>query len=84
MVWRTNAACRIVDPNIFFDKRTEALAKSICNKCTVSVDCANEAYKTRALVGMWAGKVYDEDTALPESVNGIMIVIDHDGKMSYD
>ena len=55
--WRDSAACKGMDPNIFFLKRNQggknAAAKAICAGCPVSDEClevgANE------LSGIWGG-----------------------------
>ena len=49
--WRTRAACRSVDPEVFFPTAEVgpmydaqvAVAKAVCTRCPVRVECLNEA-----------------------------------------
>ena len=65
--WRNRAACRNVDPEIFFAvgvglgaERATAEAKAICASCPVIADCAEFLKHMRATLpgsvdGVWAG-----------------------------
>lgn len=57
--WRDRAACRGVDPELFFPHRGEndalAAAKAICAECRVRDDCLEEAMADRTLMGVWGG-----------------------------
>jgi hypothetical protein len=57
--WRTNAACRETDPEVFFpdpgDALTIAQAKSICARCPVRPTCADDALVRRDQYGIWGG-----------------------------
>jgi hypothetical protein len=47
------------DPNIFILKQghTSANARTYCNRCSVTVECANFARRSGS-VGVWGGKVF--------------------------
>lgn len=60
--WKDDAACRDMDPHIFFGERGADvnLALAICAECPVLIHCA--AYRKRverqvrgAAVGVWGG-----------------------------
>jgi WhiB family transcriptional regulator, redox-sensing transcriptional regulator len=60
--WRAAAACRSVDPDLFFpvsdfgkglDQAAEA--KGICAACTVRRQCLAFALRTRQVHGIWGG-----------------------------
>ena len=66
MDWRHQAACRDVDPEIFFPVGTTgpALAQieaatSICGTCTVQQDCLDWALETGQDAGIWGGTTED-------------------------
>ncbi|HLN06841.1 MAG TPA: WhiB family transcriptional regulator [Acidimicrobiales bacterium] len=55
--WRQRAACRGVDPGIFYpvsDDDSEA-AKGICATCTVRTSCLEYALAEREREGVWGG-----------------------------
>ncbi len=55
--WRTNAACRGLDPEIFYpvsDEDAEA-AKEVCNRCPVQGPCLEHALGLREKEGVWGG-----------------------------
>ncbi len=55
--WRNRAACRGIDPDIFFpvtDEEAEA-AKAICNVCPVREACLEFALAAREREGVWGG-----------------------------
>jgi len=55
--WRQRAACRGVDPGIFYpvsDDDTEE-AKAICSSCTVRQSCLEYALSAREREGVWGG-----------------------------
>lgn len=65
--WRTAAACRSADPDLFFpvsasahNTQQVADAKSICACCPVSRECRNFALRTRQQHGIWAGMTEEE------------------------
>jgi WhiB family transcriptional regulator, redox-sensing transcriptional regulator len=56
-VWRQRAACRGVDPDIFYPVSDEdaADAKAICAMCPVGEACLEWALSTRERDGVWGG-----------------------------
>ena len=57
LAWRQRAACRGVDPDIFYpvsDEEAEA-AKAICVQCTVREMCLEYALMNRERDGVWGG-----------------------------
>ena len=55
--WRDRAACRGLDPEIFYpvsDEEADA-AKSICAECPVREACLEYALANRELDGVWGG-----------------------------
>jgi WhiB family redox-sensing transcriptional regulator len=57
MVWRQRAACRGVDPDIFYPVTDEEgdEAKAICDACTVREACLEWALTQRERDGVWGG-----------------------------
>lgn len=55
--FRQFAACRGVDPSVFFPARGESTtqAKAICSTCPVEPECLGEALRDDALSGIWGG-----------------------------
>lgn len=55
--WRNRAACRGVDPDIFFPISDEdaGQAKAICAECPVREACLEWALATRERDGVWGG-----------------------------
>jgi WhiB family transcriptional regulator, redox-sensing transcriptional regulator len=65
--WRSVAACRSADPELFFPisnsgKSLEqiAKAKAICAGCPVGRDCLAFALRTRQTYGIWGGATEEE------------------------
>lgn len=57
LAWRQRAACRGVDPDIFYpasDEEAEA-AKAICAQCPVREACLEYALANRERDGVWGG-----------------------------
>ena len=68
--WRSAAACRSVDPDLFFpvsvsDASLEqaAEAKAICAGCAVRRQCLAFALRTRQVHGIWGGLTEGERTS---------------------
>ena len=66
MTWRTNAACRGADSNLFIPDRgangVAAVEKAlaICATCTVRAECLEEALSRPELLGVWGGRTPTE------------------------
>ncbi len=57
LVWRQKAACRGVDPDIFYPVSEEAAeeARAICRSCPVLETCLEWALSSRERDGVWGG-----------------------------
>jgi len=57
LAWRQKAACRGVDPDIFFPVSDEEAedAKAICRSCPVQAACLEWALDSREKDGVWGG-----------------------------
>ena len=71
MDWRHHAACRDVDPELFFPigNTGPALsqideAKAVCNRCKVMESCLQWALDSGQDAGVWGGLSEDERRAL--------------------
>ncbi|GAA3843571.1 WhiB family transcriptional regulator [Sphaerisporangium flaviroseum] len=71
MDWRHRAACRDVDPELFFPigNTGPALmqieeAKQVCHSCPVSEPCLKWAIESGQDAGVWGGLSEDERRAL--------------------
>jgi WhiB family redox-sensing transcriptional regulator len=57
--WRTLAACRGLDPDLFFAERGDTLtvrnARAVCAACPVAAECLEFAIANDETVGMWGG-----------------------------
>ncbi len=55
--WRNRAACRGIDPDVFFPVTEEDAdeAKAICNACPVREACLEFALAAREKEGVWGG-----------------------------
>ncbi|MGD0984432.1 MAG: WhiB family transcriptional regulator [Acidimicrobiales bacterium] len=55
--WRQRAACRGVDPDIFYPVSDEDAeeAKAVCASCTVRQACLEYALAAREREGVWGG-----------------------------
>ena len=71
MDWRHFAACRDIDPEVFFpfpgDTDGQDAARAICSGCPVRSDCLNWALATGRDHGVWGGLTEDERRALRRS-----------------
>ena len=56
--WQQKAACRGLDPELFFPDRGEstANAKTVCAGCAVTNECLMYAIINVEIVGVWGGK----------------------------
>lgn len=60
--WRQQAACRGLDPEIFYpvsDEEVEA-AKAVCDVCVVRQACLEHALGSRERDGVWGGATEKE------------------------
>jgi len=71
MDWRSEAACREVDPELFFPigNSGPALlqieeAKQVCRRCPVMQECLHWAIDSGQDAGVWGGMSEDERRAL--------------------
>ena len=57
LAWRQKAACRGVDPDIFYPMTDEEAedAKAVCASCPVNEACLEWALTTREKEGVWGG-----------------------------
>jgi WhiB family redox-sensing transcriptional regulator len=60
--WRANAACRGLDPSIFYPLTDEEAlqAKSVCESCPVQASCLEHALGIREKEGVWGGRTERE------------------------
>ena len=60
--WRQSAACRGVDPDVFYpppDEEAE-IAKAVCAQCNVRQACLEYALANRERDGVWGGATEKE------------------------
>jgi WhiB family redox-sensing transcriptional regulator len=55
--WQEDAACRGIEPEIFFPVSDEEAgpAKAICGTCTVEEHCLLFSFQNRERYGVWGG-----------------------------
>jgi WhiB family redox-sensing transcriptional regulator len=67
--WQDRAACRDVDPDLFFAAESERglrkharelLAKSLCGTCPVRRECREHALVVGEMYGVWGGTTEEE------------------------
>lgn len=70
MSWRERAACRDVDPDLFFPIGTAGLtlaqvdeAKAVCGRCPVRERCLQWALAVGPVEGIWGGTTEGERRA---------------------
>ena len=73
--WRDQAACRHVDPDLFFPVGTTGLtmhqvdeAKRICEACPSRTPCLAWALTHNVACGIWGGTTEDERRAISRAV----------------
>jgi WhiB family redox-sensing transcriptional regulator len=66
-LWRSMAACRSADPDLFFpvsasagSQAQVAEAKAVCARCLVRRQCLDFAIRTRQVHGIWGGMTEQE------------------------
>lgn len=69
--WRHDAACRNVEPDLFFPVGTTGMAieqiraaKAVCDECPVIGPCLEYALSTNQDSGVWGGTSEDERRTL--------------------
>jgi WhiB family redox-sensing transcriptional regulator len=57
LTWRDHAACRGIDPDVFYpvDDEDAEPAKEVCDRCSVRSACLEWALATREKDGVWGG-----------------------------
>lgn len=73
MEWRSEAACRDVDPELFFPtsssgpdyERQVGAAKDVCERCSVRLPCLQYAIVQGERDGIWGGLTESERRRLP-------------------
>jgi WhiB family redox-sensing transcriptional regulator len=60
--WRQHAACRGVEPDIFYPATDEEaeVAKAVCEVCPVRQPCLEYALSSRERDGVWGGATEKE------------------------
>ena len=74
--WRERAACRTLDPEIFFPsgstrdvERQKRAAKAVCAPCPVVASCLAEALRFDSVDGVWGGMTaYERDVTYSQSI----------------
>ena len=76
--WRDDAACRGLDPELFFPERyhTEGveLAKAVCETCPVTSECLRYAVEIREDLGIFGGMTVNERKRLYGSIPAIKVL----------
>lgn len=62
LTWKSNGACRWVDPELFYPvSESEAgPAKEVCGACGVRITCLEYAIASREWEGVWGGTTGSE------------------------
>ena len=62
LIWRQQAACRGLDPEIFYPVTDEEAdtAKAVCDVCSVRHTCLEHALSFREKDGVWGGRTERE------------------------
>jgi WhiB family transcriptional regulator, redox-sensing transcriptional regulator len=62
LTWRQHAACRGLDPEIFYPATDEEadIAKAICKVCAIRQACLEHALGSRERDGIWGGATEKE------------------------
>jgi WhiB family redox-sensing transcriptional regulator len=62
LIWRQHAACRGLDPEIFYpgDDEEAERAKDVCGQCVVRDTCLEHALGSRERDGVWGGATEKE------------------------
>jgi WhiB family redox-sensing transcriptional regulator len=62
LTWRQHAACRGLDPEIFYPATDEEadVAKAVCEVCAIRQACLEHALGSRERDGIWGGATEKE------------------------
>jgi WhiB family transcriptional regulator, redox-sensing transcriptional regulator len=62
LTWRQHAACRGLDPEIFYPATEEeaVVAKAVCEVCSIRQACLEHALGSRERDGVWGGATEEE------------------------
>ena len=62
LTWRQHAACRGLDPDIFYPATDEEadVAKAVCSVCSIRHACLEHALGSRERDGVWGGATEKE------------------------
>jgi WhiB family redox-sensing transcriptional regulator len=62
LLWRRHAACRGLDPEIFYPSVDDDVddAKAVCGSCVVQETCLEFALQGREKEGVWGGATEKE------------------------
>lgn len=62
LIWRQQAACQGLDPEIFYPQSDEeaGAAKAVCGQCAVQHACLEHALGSRERDGVWGGATEKE------------------------
>ena len=62
LTWRQHAACRGLDPEIFYPATDEEadVAKAVCQVCAIRQACLEHALGSRERDGVWGGATEKE------------------------
>ncbi len=78
--WQMRAACRDLDPSLFFHPekergatriQRETRAKQVCASCPVRVPCRTHALSTREPYGVWGGLTQSDRLAILRADAGV-------------
>lgn len=76
--WQDRAACRGEDPELFFQEDCVELAKAICARCPVIVQCRD--FGRRSTAGVWGGESKDQKGAGPSLTNEYFSTPENDAR----
>ncbi|MET7867951.1 WhiB family transcriptional regulator [Micromonospora taraxaci] len=64
--WMSQANCQGTDPNEFYPEKgsNSELARKICKRCPVRLDCLEDALDRRERHGIWGGLSENQRTSL--------------------
>ena len=75
--WQERGACRTADPDVFFHPQNERgmarlrrdrAAKAVCAGCSVRIQCADYAIRSREPCGVWGGLTEEEREAVYQHI----------------